>query len=82
MWRFEVMRITYDTEVDALYIRFIETTVTTQHVAEGIVVDYAADGRIAGIEILDARKRFGDSDVFRRVVLEDITLIKPATSVK
>jgi uncharacterized protein YuzE len=76
------MRITYDTEVDALYIRFIETTVTTQHVAEGIVVDYAADGRIAGIEILDARKRFGDSDVFRRVVLEDITLIKPATSVK
>jgi len=38
-------------EVDALYIRFIETTVTTQHVAEEIAVDYAADGRIAGIEI-------------------------------
>ncbi len=76
------MRITYDTEVDALYIRFIETTVTTQHVTEGIAVDYAADGRIAGIEILDARKRFGDSDVFRRVVLEDITLIEPAASVK
>ena len=76
------MRITYDVEVDALYIRFIETTVTTQHVAEGIVVDYAADGRIAGIEILDARKRFGDSDVFRRVVLEDITLVEPSASVK
>ena len=28
------MRITYDSEVDALYIRFIETTVTTNHVAE------------------------------------------------
>jgi len=62
----EAMRITYDTEVDALYIRFIETTVTTKHVAEGIAVDYAADGRIAGIEILDARKRFGDPEVFRR----------------
>ncbi len=43
------MRITYDSEVDALYIRFVETTVTTQHVAEGIAVDYAAHGRIAGI---------------------------------
>ncbi len=61
------MRITYDSEVDALYIRFLEATVTTQHVAEGIAVDYAADGRIAGIEILDARKRFGDPNVFRRV---------------
>lgn len=29
------MRITYDSEVDALYIRFIESTVTTNHVAEG-----------------------------------------------
>jgi uncharacterized protein YuzE len=75
------MRITYDTEVDALYIRFIETTVTTQHVAEGIAVDYAADGRIAGIEILDARKHFGDPEVFRKVVLEDIVLTKPAASV-
>lgn len=73
------MRITYDSEVDALYIRFIETTVTTEHVAEGIAVDYAEDGRIAGIEILDARERFGDPEVFRRVVLEDIALTeKPA----
>jgi uncharacterized protein YuzE len=68
------MRITYDAEVDALYIRFIETTVTTQHVAEGVAVDYAADGRTAAIEILDARRRFGDTEVFRRVVLEDIAL--------
>lgn len=51
------MRITYDSEVDALYIRFIEATVTTQHVTEGIAVDYDEEGRIAGIEILDALKR-------------------------
>lgn len=68
------MRITYDPEVDALHIRFIEITVTTNEVADGIGVDYAADGRIAGIEILDARKRFGDPAVFRRAVLEDIAL--------
>lgn len=57
------MRITYDREVDALYIRFIETTVTTKHLAEGIAADYAADGRLAGIEILDAVRRFGDDIV-------------------
>jgi uncharacterized protein YuzE len=72
------MTISYDSEVDALYIRFLETTVTSAHVAEGITVDYAADGRMAGIEILDAHKRFGDAEVFRRVVLEDVALGKPA----
>lgn len=71
------MTISYDSEVDALYIRFLETTVTSEHVAEGIAVDYAADGRMAGIEILDARKRFGEAEVFRRVVLEDVALGKP-----
>ncbi len=68
------MRITYDSEVDALYIRFIETTVTTNHVAEGIAVDYDAEGCIAGIEILDAVKRFGSKDVFKKVTLEDLAL--------
>ena len=60
------MRITYDSEVDALYIRFIETTVTTDHVAEGVALDYAADGRIAGIEILDALSRLRNRGAFRR----------------
>lgn len=68
------MRITYDSEVDALYIRFIEATVTTNHVAEGIAVDYDSEGKIAGIEILDALKRFGSKDVFKTVTLEDLAL--------
>ncbi|MGO9273689.1 MAG: DUF2283 domain-containing protein [Terriglobia bacterium] len=72
------MTISYDSEVDALYIRFLETTVTSEHVAEGIAMDYAPDGRMAGIEILDARKRFGEAEVFRRVVLEDVAMGKPA----
>lgn len=67
------MRITYDSEVDALYIRFVETTVTTKHVAEGIAVDYDAEGKVAGIEILDAVKKFG-TDVFKKVTLEDLAL--------
>jgi len=71
------MRITYDPEVDALYIRFWETTVTTQHLAEGLAADYDADGHLAGIEILDAIKRLGDRNVFRQVILEDIALARP-----
>lgn len=60
--------------MDALYIRFKETAVTTKHLAEGIAADYDAEGRLAGIEILDAMKRLGDPKVFRQVVLEDVAL--------
>ena len=68
------MRITYDSEVDALYIRFIEATVTTENVAEGIALDYDADGRLAGIEILDAIKRFGSKDIFKKLIFEELAL--------
>lgn len=68
------MKITYDREVDALYIRFKETTVTTKHLAEGIVADYDSSGLLAGIEILDAMKRMGDPLIFKQVILEDIAL--------
>jgi len=66
------MRITYDSEVDVLYIRFHEATVTTKHLDDGLAADYDAEGRLAGIELLDAVKRLGDKDVFKRIVLEDI----------
>jgi len=66
------MKITYDSEVDALYIRFKEVTVTTKHVAEGIAIDYDADGVIAGIEILDAQKRFKDPKIFKTITLQDL----------
>lgn len=68
------MKITYDREVDVLYIRFKETTVTTKHLTEGIAADYDSDGLLAGIEILDAMKRLGDPQVFKQVILEDIAL--------
>ncbi|MGB9860273.1 MAG: DUF2283 domain-containing protein [Moorellaceae bacterium] len=69
------MRITYDPEVDALYIRFLETTVTTKHVDEGIALDYSADGRLAGIEILDARKRFGNLEVFQEIAFKGLGVV-------
>ena len=70
------MRITYDQNVDALYIRFKETTVTTKHLGEGIAADFDADGRLAGIEVLDAAKRLGDPSEFKKVTLEDVAIAR------
>ncbi|WP_117236669.1 DUF2283 domain-containing protein [Thermus sediminis] len=51
------MRITYDREADALYIAFGEGAATVEEVAEGIALDRDGEGRLLGIEILDASKR-------------------------
>ena len=66
------MKISYDAAVDALSITFRETTVTTKHLAEGIAADYDKDGRLAGLEILNAQKRFGGKETMRRVELEGL----------
>lgn len=68
------MRIACDPEVDAMYIRFQETTVTTKHFGEGIAADFDAEGCLAGIEILDVLKRLGRKDAFKQVILEEIAL--------
>jgi uncharacterized protein YuzE len=70
------MKISYDAGVDALTITFRETTVTTKHLAEGIAADYDCDGRLAGLEILDARARFGDDLTFKQVVLEGMIVAR------
>ncbi len=53
-------------------IIFRDTTVTTRPLAEGIAAEYDAQGRLAGIEILDALKRFGDRSTLRQAILEGI----------
>lgn len=70
------MRITYDQNVDALYIRFKEATVTTKHVGEGIAADFDSDGRLAGIEVLNAVKGLGDPSVFKKVTLEEVAIAR------
>jgi uncharacterized protein YuzE len=66
------VKITYGSEVDALSITFREITVTTKHLGEGITADYDAHGKLAGIEMLDAIKRFGGKDTLRQVVIEGL----------
>lgn len=52
------MKITYDPEVDVLYIelRHVPASDSTD-VEEGVTVDLDSDGHIIGVEILDASKR-------------------------
>ena len=45
------MKITYDAEADALSIVFAETTVTTQHLADGIAADFDEAGCLAMAKI-------------------------------
>jgi len=66
------MKITYDAGADALSIVFAETTVTTQHLAEGIAADYDAAGHLARLEILDVCHRLSSADTFLRIILEGI----------
>ena len=55
-----MVKISYDREVDALYIRLKQTTVTTDLIEEGIALDYDERGQIAGVEILDAKTRLDE----------------------
>ncbi|MGE0613985.1 MAG: DUF2283 domain-containing protein [Hyphomicrobiales bacterium] len=50
-----------DRKADAVYLNLTDREIEeSEEVADGIVVDYDAEGRIVGIEILDATKRTGD----------------------
>ena len=68
------MRISYDSEVDALYIRLIDETVevTTRQVTEDVAIDYAPGGAIVGIEGLDASEHVFGKDGTPTVTLENL----------
>jgi uncharacterized protein YuzE len=59
------MKIEYDKEVDALYIRIQEKYVSrTEELSEGVNVDFDEEGKLIGLEILSAVKRYSISDIF------------------
>jgi uncharacterized protein YuzE len=59
------MKIEYDREVDALYVRIQEKFVAkTVEINEGVNIDFDEGGNLIGIEILDATERYALSDIF------------------
>jgi uncharacterized protein YuzE len=61
------MRVRVDHGADAITINLTDRAIKdSAEVADGIVVDYDAEGRIVGVEILDASKRTDDPDVLKQ----------------
>ena len=61
------MRMRVDHGADAVYLNLTDRPIKdSAEVADGIVVDYDAEGRIVGVEILDASKRTEDPDVLKQ----------------
>jgi uncharacterized protein YuzE len=53
------MKVLYDKQVDALYIQFRQITdgsAITNDLSDSVSINYDSEGKIAGIEILDASK--------------------------
>jgi len=66
------MIITYDREVDVLYIQLTASKPDRgMDIEEGVTVDLDAQGHLVGIEILDASERLG-KDQLHSVTLKDL----------
>jgi uncharacterized protein YuzE len=55
-----MIRTSYDPEADAIFVWFGPEDVKsseTEEVAPGIMLDFDADGRVIGVEVLDVGER-------------------------
>lgn len=68
------MKISYDPEVDALYIRLIEGKheCRTVRLSEEVALNIGADEKLIGIEILDAKQTLGVGQV-PSIAIEGLT---------
>ena len=62
------MKIEYDQQADAMYIRLkAGTVVESDEIRPGVVFDFDADGKVLGIEMLDISLR---ADTPRELAME------------
>ena len=58
------MRVRYDEEADALYIKLREGEYhESDEIRDGFILDYDVDGNIIGIEILDASTHLAPAEL-------------------
>jgi uncharacterized protein YuzE len=71
------MKITYDPEADALYILLRDGIPAKDavDVEEGVTIDLDSDGRIIGIEILDASSRM-TAEELTNISYESLLLVE------
>ena len=75
------MKIEYDKEVDALYLRLQEKYVArTVPIEEGLNLDLDEEGKLIGLEVLDATQRYSLADIFN-ISTENLILEKESAEV-
>lgn len=63
------MKLHYDPEVDALYLRLGDVPIVeSDEVRPGVVLDYDAQQRVVGVEFLHVTRQFPQADVKRMLV--------------
>jgi uncharacterized protein YuzE len=77
------MKISYDAEIDSLYIEFrslAPSTAENRELTDGIIANYGPDGKLAGLEILDASQVLGRSPQERTLIFEVASVPTPAST--
>jgi uncharacterized protein YuzE len=72
------VKVSYDPQADALYFELrplAPGTAQCRDLNEDVVADYGPDGKLAGIEILDASELLGAG--LDRVILEVAPILTP-----
>lgn len=73
------MKVLYDNDVDALYIKLGEETPEgVSEIAEGVNLDVTSGGKLVGIEILDASKRMDIHTILSYALDLDREILQPA----
>ena len=53
------MKVRYDKDADAIYIKIAEEEYeVSEEIGSGVVIDLSKEGKIIGMEILDASEKF------------------------
>lgn len=78
------VKISYDSATDSLYVHLADhTSVNSDEVTDGVVLDYNIDGVVVGIDMQQASRRTGrNSEVVKCIYLESADTLQVCLSGK